>query len=451
MRNKYERLLRWYPKAWREEHGRFMLDTLEEHAGDRGIARPGVAEAWSIRAHGLGERATSRWAVVAAVVSLAAYVVATGILLTDVLQQPGAGAARIVLAIFAGPLALSFAVLILLRRRGQLSAPSALWLAAGAVPSWAVAALAAASWSVGFEEADAGTGQTWFGSSTLLFMLAAWVFGTASLLAPVASLAERKLPAPMRWLLSLPVAAVLSMVLGVAAAMGQMMGAVVAATALVLAVAASRPEQPKVAVAEARRTGPPRSVPRAAAARRSCATAGAMALVSLVAGLACAAFALTGSTWGPGASDSTHAMNLGLAAGALAAMPLVVSAALMLAPRFGKVMWISAALLGAGLVVASASQLSGAGSSLQWPLILLAAVLGSLAFALPVSGLLSIRPAVRLAIGIALGLAGFVPGIMVVSAAGFIAPVVAGVVVVMSARTLSRDRRWAHFQAVSPG
>lgn len=35
-RNKYERLLRWYPKAWREEHGRLMLDTLDEHATDRG-------------------------------------------------------------------------------------------------------------------------------------------------------------------------------------------------------------------------------------------------------------------------------------------------------------------------------------------------------------------------------------------------------------------------------
>ncbi|MGO2542775.1 MAG: hypothetical protein ACTH8J_16650 [Specibacter sp.] len=442
LRNKYERLLRWYPRIWRDEHGRLMLDTLDEHASDRGIGRPGIAEAWSIRAHGLGERATNRWAVVAAAVSLAAFAIATGILLSDALQLPGAGAAQIVLAMFVGPLALSLAVLILLHRRGQLSAPASLCMAAGALPSWAVAALAAASLSIAFDEADAGMGRTWFGSATLLFMLLAWFFGTATLLAPVASLVDRKLPVPIRWLLIVLVAAVASLALGVAAAVGQMMGAVVAATALVLAVVASQPVRPEVRGADMQRTGlPPRTGPRAAPARSTYAKVCAAALVSFVVGFACAVLALTGSTWAPGVGDSTNAMNLGLAAGALAAMPAVVAAALLLTPRFGAIVGWSALLLCAGLGVASAAQFSGAGSSLQWPLMLLAAVLGSLAFALPVSGLLSTRPAVRIAVGVALGLAGVVPAIMAVTAAGFIAPVAAAALAVWAWRRLNEGRR----------
>lgn len=66
----YQSLLRWYPKAWREENGAVFLGMLEDDATARGAAKPGVAEAWSIRVHGLAERASYKVALVFAVAAL---------------------------------------------------------------------------------------------------------------------------------------------------------------------------------------------------------------------------------------------------------------------------------------------------------------------------------------------------------------------------------------------
>ncbi len=442
-RQRYARLLRWYPKGWREEHARLMLDTLDEHAQDRGIARPGIAEAWSIRAHGLGERATIRWAVTAAVVSMVAFILATVILLSDAIFMPGAGMVRTFLAVLVGPLFLTIAVLILLHRRGQLSAPASLCGAVAAVPAFALAALAAASWSVGFDEADAGMGRSWFGSATLLFIVLAWLAVAAALLAPTALLVSAKLPAPIRLPLIGLLAAIMAIVVGVLMVTGQMMGSVAAAAVLVLAVLAGRPGSVRpaglavsVQVVEQRS-----SAGRTAGLNRSAwAKACVVGLFAFVAGLGCAVFALTGSMWSPGITDSTHAMNLGLAAGALAAIPVAMAAGVIFTPRFGKSMRWAVLLLSAALAVEAAAQFAGAGHPLQWPMTVAAAVMLSLSFALPVSGLISSKPVVRIGVAAALGLAGSMPGLMVVSAAAFIAPPVAAVLVVWSLRRLSAGR-----------
>lgn len=441
-RRKYARLLQWYPKVWRNEHGRLMLDTLEEHAADRGLARPSVAEAWSIRAHGLGERATNRWAVIAAALSLVAFIAATAILLSDVMMFPGAGTLRTALAVFVGPLALAVAAVILLHRRGQLSAPASLCVVAGAGPALVMTALAAASWSVGFDEADAGGTRTWFGSATLLFALMGWFFGTGSLLAPVASVVKRKIP----WLIRLPLigvlAALLAIVTGILTVTGQMLGGLGAAAVLLMALLAGRPALPSVrpsaeqAIKQAVRPDSP-----AALTRSSYAKICRAALVSFVVGIGCAAFALMGSLWAPGVGDSTHAMNLGLAAGAIAAMPVVIALGMVLTPRFGTIMRCSALLLCAGLAMEFAAQIAGAGHSLQWPLTLVAAVLAGFSIAVPIARFVSSRAPARIAVATALGLAGAMPGLMVVTAAAFIAPLAAGALVAWSWRRAAAGRR----------
>lgn len=388
-----------------------MLDTLEEHAADRGLARPSIAEAWSIRAHGLGERATNRWAVIAATLSLVAFIAATAILLSDAIMFPGAGAVRTALAVFMGPLALAVAAVILLHRRGQLSAPASLCAVAGSGPALAMTALAAASWSVGFDEADAGGTRTWFGSATLVFILAAWFFGTVSFLAPVASVVKGKFP----WLIRLPLigvlAALLAVVIGVLLVTGQMLGGLGAAAVLLMALLDGRPTQ----VASKPLHDP--STVRALAPRRPPLMARtdygnvcAAALLSFVLGLGCAAFALTASLWAPGVADSTHAMNLGLAAGALAAMPVVIALGMVLRPRFGTSMRWSTLLLCAGLAMEFAAQMAGAGHSLQWPLTLLAATLAGFSLAVPIARFVSAKAPARIAVAMALGLAGACPG-----------------------------------------
>ncbi|MFB9164635.1 hypothetical protein [Arthrobacter psychrochitiniphilus] len=173
-RKKYARLLRWYPQRWRAEHGRFMLDTLDEYASDQGIMRPSMAEAWSIRSHGMGERASYRWAVVFAALSLVAFLGAAVILLSNTLLVPEVGVVRTLLAVLVGPLTLAVAAIVILHRRGTLSAPAALCAAMGTVPTFTFTALAAMSVALGFEEADAGTARTWFASAGLLLILLTW-------------------------------------------------------------------------------------------------------------------------------------------------------------------------------------------------------------------------------------------------------------------------------------
>lgn len=68
----YTKLIRWYPRAWREENGEVFLGMLEDDAAARGATKPGFAEAWSIRGHGLAERASSKVALVLAFLALVA-------------------------------------------------------------------------------------------------------------------------------------------------------------------------------------------------------------------------------------------------------------------------------------------------------------------------------------------------------------------------------------------
>ncbi|ALV47120.1 hypothetical protein MB46_18125 [Arthrobacter alpinus] len=372
---RYAQLLRWYPQSWREENGRIVLDTLEQHASDRGIARPSISEAWSLRAHGLGERATPRWAAVAAATALVALVAASWILLSNAIMLPGAEVVRLLLAVFIGPLAGAIAAVVLLHRAGMLPAPAALFTASFAVPACGFAALTAASWSAGFNEADAGLGMSWFGSSTLLFLILAWTAATLSLLAPAGIVLKARRPTPLRLLLSAVIAAVLAPILGAVVLMGQVLSILGAAVVLVFALRSSRAQRLAIRVETTRATAPPVLQKAAALTPQKVTTAGAAALVSLVVGLGCAVFALTGSAWSSAVTDSTRAMNLGLAGGALAAIPTAIATGMVLALRHGAVMRWSAFLCCVGLVVEAAAQFLGAGHSSQWPLTLSAAAL----------------------------------------------------------------------------
>lgn len=52
----YERLLRWYPRWWRDTHGRVVLATLLDVDDARGRTGPTPKEAWGLRLDGLRNR-----------------------------------------------------------------------------------------------------------------------------------------------------------------------------------------------------------------------------------------------------------------------------------------------------------------------------------------------------------------------------------------------------------
>lgn len=380
-----------------------------------------------------------RWSTGFAAVAVLAFTVSTGLLLTNATVLPGAGTVRLVLSVLVGPLGVALSAVVLLQQTGRLSARAAFSTAAAAFLACGLAALTAASWSAGFAEADAGPGHSWLGPSTLLLLSLAWIAGTLCLVAPVGSMLSGRHSRPVRLLQSTALAAPGALVLGVLTLTAPMAGAPVAVVLLVTALRSGRPRRP----AAPRDTGqlavrPSPPVPAAAGTRRRDAAACAAALASLVAGLGCAVFALTGSSWAPTVTDSTHAMNLGLAAGAVAAIPATLAAGILFTPRFGSIMRWSVSVCCVSLVLASAGQLHGAGHPTQWPLILAAATLMGFAVALPLGRFVPGGTLLRAGVTALLGLAASFIGLQLVTMAAFIAPPAAAALFAWSWKRLSR-------------
>ncbi|ABM08417.1 putative integral membrane protein [Paenarthrobacter aurescens TC1] len=368
--------------------------------------------------------ATRGWAVGCAAASLLAFLGGMVLFFSNTFHLPWTGSAHLVLTGFVGPLTASLAAVVLLRLNGRLPAGVARFTAVGAVPAWALAVTAAASWSVGFDEADMNQGFSWFGSSTLLFMILGWIAGTACLAVPLDALLASRRSLPIRVTLAVLLAAPMALALGALMLMPPMMGTL---GAVVLLIVALRQGRSAAAVAAA-----PTHVIRRQVVAPSPRAVGGVALALLVVGLACAVFAVTGSTWAPMVTDSTHAMNLGLAYGAFASIPLLIPAGRVLAPRLGSTTpW--AVLLGcASMAVQGFAQFLGAGHASQWNAILVAATLMGFAIALPLGRQVVAGRFGRIAVVALMGLAASVVGLQLVAMSAFLAPVGSAVLLIWS-------------------
>ncbi|MET4540522.1 hypothetical protein ABIE37_002309 [Arthrobacter bambusae] len=371
--------------------------------------------------------ATKRWAVGCAAASLLGFLGAMVLLFSGTFSLPWTEPLLLILSRFVGPLAGTLSGVVLLRLAGHLTARDALFTVVAAVPAWALALTAAASWSVGFDQADAGQRLSWFGSSSLLFLILGWVAGTVCLAIPLNSLLASRRPLPLRIMQTVLLAAPAALILGALMMMPPMLGVLGAVVLLIAAMRQGRPvPQPA--------TAPPPSVPLTvpAANRRGM---GAAALALLLVGLACAVFAVTGSIWAPGVTNSTHAMNLGLAYGAFAAIPLLVLAGGVLAPRLGPTTPWAILLSCAAMAVQGFAQLLGAGHPSQWPATLVAAALMGFAIALPLGRVVIGGRFTRIAVVTMMGLAASAVGIQLVAMSGFLAPVGSAVLLIWAWRS----------------
>jgi hypothetical protein len=320
---------------------------------------------------------------------------------------------------------LSLAASALLRKARVLTAPAAVGVSITAALAWSLAMLTALSWSSGFDEADAGVPRTLFGELFVPLFLASLLAGTAAIAPIWASLMIRIRRHGARWSLATAAGALSAVALG-QSAVTPTLGLAVSIGLLV--------------IAQAMRRGPraPRLSPPFQAlllSRRTRRKIVGLATLSGVLGILSVSFALTGSLW-TSALDGTQAMNLGLSAGSLAAIPLAVASGIAVTRRRGAWLWAPTAALIAALVAASAGQFAGAGHPLQRPLILTSAAGLGIAVALVFSRVLPGGRAVR---SIATG------GIIVVMAAGaglvaatllpFVAPLAAIAVVVWAIRS----------------
>ncbi|MET4060323.1 hypothetical protein ABIB35_001868 [Arthrobacter sp. UYP6] len=394
--------------------------------------QPSRAQSWSRRAYGLGERATPLWAAVCAAVALAAFLVPLAILLTDALYWPGAESVRSAASMFIGPLGLSLAVVVLCHQSGRLSAPEALFTAVASIPAWGLAAATAASWSAGFEAADAGTDPGWFGAATLPLLAAAWVAGTTAFLPLMSFPGSLQRSRYVRGVQSVLLASPAALVLGIVFLVAVPLAPLAAAALLFVSLRAATLGR---SAPEHRADGTPPDGPPPAfrperlgqqetSPRRLRPAVAAIGAATLVLGLLCAGFALTGSTWSDLAEDSTAAMNLGLAAGALNAVPLTVALGMVLRPWFGGVIRWTVLLVSGGLLFEAAAQFAGVGHPWQWPLTLLGGLLLGFGLALPLARLIPGCPLLRVSVTLGTGLALAFIGVIAVAAAGFIAPLV---------------------------
>lgn len=452
--SKFERLLRWYPRAWREENGEFLLAVLEEDARERGKTKPTVADAWSMRAHGIAARATPRVTLGFAIATLVASLIPAVSIFVSYLIEPAwvrfaiSGLQVFTIVFLPFVMVLSFGRL----HSGRVGAPAALTSLALWMLHSAAAACASLSWSIGWDEANnnmlPGATTTWFGDSTFFWLAVAAALGTVSL-----SILFRGL---LRWSRSSLEAWILSGIISVGCLIPLFISSVLpsilplaAGVFLVLsAIDVSHQAAPTSAAGRAPRAARPVRSPERAS-RSGLIAVLILAVATAVAGAFCVALSLGGSTWSSAFRDSTHSMNVGLGLGCLAAVPLVAASSWMLARRFGPRGLMGGAFFVAALLLESASQFVGAGHPVQQPLWALAALCIGAAAAVPLTGLvpasrpvsaiLAIGGSLVLALTVGLG----VPGLP------FVAPLASLAVACWAAVRLILDARSSRASALS--
>ncbi|NLA10036.1 MAG: hypothetical protein GX871_07530, partial [Microbacteriaceae bacterium] len=297
----YGRLLRWYPRAWRAEHGPALLGTMLDAAEAEGREHPSGAERRSAAMHGLGMRLDDRVALAAALAAIVVAAVGSGLFLP-------LGAVSIVAA-SAVPWLTAVAFIALLRMRGLLAPPRAVATLSVTTLALALAFAASASWSVAFDAADAGLPGTWFSSLWLAWFVAAWLVG-ASAIALLADglLAAARVPTLARIGAGAVGGLVAAPIIGVSLVAPGLQAAVAFGTLLLVVRVGARRAPSGSAAAGAGRAPSPRA-PRSPGARRA---ARLLSWLACGVALAGAAYAFTGPSWGWGA-DGTRAMADGIA------------------------------------------------------------------------------------------------------------------------------------------
>ncbi|KAA9104735.1 hypothetical protein [Microbacterium rhizomatis] len=315
----FRRLLRWYPRAWRDRNGDVLLGVMLDAAEQTGRNTPTLPERWSVITHGLGTRLDRRVAFAATILALVT-AAATGVFTvwgTSFLATATGSWLFPALAVFVGLVFVVAAVSALARDRGLLTEPRAVITIFLATLALAVAALAQISWSLGFDAADQGVRATGLAAAWLWLFVGAWAIGAAAIGFVVDALLRRtRIPAVVLVILAVVAGALLAPAVGLSLISPYTVA--IAASVLAVAVVWRRTVVP----APRRAAVPPAETKVVPARTRGAARL--LAAISAVASGLGAVFAVTGSAWGP-ASDGTEAMAQGISLSLIAALPLIAA------------------------------------------------------------------------------------------------------------------------------
>ncbi|MEW2012382.1 MULTISPECIES: hypothetical protein [Microbacterium] len=440
---RFRRLLAWYPRSWRRDHGDVLLAMMLDDAERTGRSGPTGAERRAAIVHGLGARLGATAAIVVA--SLAILATAAGQVGLLFLTGGGVAFHEPMLFVMTGvaPALTGVALVAVLRAVALLGDGAALIATACLAVAGVCCGVAGIGWSQGFDAADAGLPQPGLAAVTLPLA------GAGVLLTGVAF---TLLVTPALRRVGLGRAA-LALAIAVAIIAAPVTGALVffspgttAVVAIVVLVVAALP-----LVRGVRREASPVAAP--APTPRS--STGGAVLSRVLAGIALAggavglASAFAGADWSPTArGDDTAAMREGIVILALSMIPALVALGVVLARsrrRAGRDTWIPVAAAAAGFAAVAADYLVTDGSgavTIAW--VGAAAAIG-LALAwwvvvrMPLSTGRGSATGIRVGVGLGIMLAyTLVLGLTLTPMLAFGAPVLALVVLVLPWRRRTR-------------
>jgi hypothetical protein len=410
-----DRILRWYPSAWREEHGPALAGMLMDQAEHVGRDAPSASETLVAVANGVGLRLDRRLAWSAALTAVVIGAFAGVARLSWIEAAPVALTA----GVFLAPALTATALVALLRSRHLIPAARAAVILPLACVALGIAALTSLSWSIGFDLADAGLPVMGLAAMFPTLFAAGWALG-ALVIAVLADglLLEAGIGRVIRWLSAALIGVVAAPMIGLSL-ITQIATVLVAAGIAFLAI----DRQGAVAV-----RSPARTLFDASPSRPLAWTSATLGVVGI-------AYALTGSAWSPAATDGTIAMAQGIAILLAAAVPLL--GAIGLRARRGTQTWGPLACA----IVALGAEAHGTVYAPIWhePSTFVAAAAGGAAVAWWIGARLPAATWVRVITAVVIGAAfAALVGPFILRPLAFVVPVIA---VVVALPPLSRSTR----------
>lgn len=444
---RFRRLLSWYPRSWRRDHGYVLIAMMLDEAERTGRAGPTAAETRSAIVHGLGARLGATTAIVAA--SLA--ILATAVGQAGILFITGGGQVLHEPMLFAmtgvAPAATGIALVALLRAVALLRDGAALIAIVCLAVAGVCSGFAGIGWSQGFDAADAGLPQTGLAGMTVPLAGVGVLLTTIAFALLIAPALRRVGLGRLARLLAIVVAIIAAPVTGTFVFFSPGTTAVVAIVVLVVAalprVRGVRRDVPDTVV--------PAPVPVPVAPHSS---VGGAALSRVLAGIAFAggavgmAWAFAGAAWSPTArGDDTMAMREGIVILAVSMIPALVALGVVLRRsrrRPGRDVWIPVVAAATGFLIVATDYLVTSGNgdiTIGW--VGAAAAVG-LALAwwivvrMPLSTGYGSATGIRVGVGLAIALAyTLVLGLALTPMLAFATPVLALVVLVLPWRRSS--------------
>lgn len=439
MDQKFRRLLSACPKQWRDQHGEVVLGTLLDEAEAEGRTKPTMSLRFSLITHGFAERISLKTIIGISLIALA--LSAVGMVLQLAESVPSFLPHWLGIALTIGLSAWLTVVALsgLLRVLGYLEHWRSLLVSALALPALVLTLFAALSWGKGLEEADAGVELSGFAAGFRALFLAAFVFGSLSsaifLDGLMANLMRNQ---GARKIVAIAGGAIFALATGlfVISPFSISASAAIAMAAAMWAKSRTGPQiHPNIISGPDQKAEPQRDIlPTAQPITGVPLSARVLAGISVFGGAGSIAFAVSGSTWPGVTMDSTRALQLGMAAAALASIPLLVACSRWWGRRTRGFDW-PMRFLSMALIVFAVGTLLGDGSG-SWASMIhigISMLLSSVAVGWGSSVLLDQRnsrravPNVSIAIGIGFA---FTLASIWVNSMSFVLPVVAVVVLV---------------------